>query len=155
MAPHPALSPRCGTGNVKGTGRGIQGTAIELGGVASWGLLPLPARNEWGEGWGERNPNKNGPSKSVSGLKARRQWTLLRLGRGVCFSLALAMSIHGIPTGAQPNPPPTRSARNRAAAVASRELARQLADSFDAGDVYISASGPRKLRRLAGVVLVK
>src|SRR5437667_5844385 len=61
MAPPPALSPRCGTGNVKGTGRGIQGTAIELSGVASWGLLPLPARNEWGEGWGEGNPNKNGP----------------------------------------------------------------------------------------------
>src|SRR6266516_2932984 len=36
-------------------------TAIELSGVASWGLLPLPARNEWGEGWGEGNPNKNGP----------------------------------------------------------------------------------------------
>src|SRR5436189_4084738 len=36
-------------------------TAIELSGVASWGLLPLPARNEWGEGWGEGNSNKNGP----------------------------------------------------------------------------------------------
>src|SRR5262249_55842117 len=32
-------------------------TAIELRGIATSALLPLPARNEWGEG----NPNKNGP----------------------------------------------------------------------------------------------
>src|SRR2546426_8869417 len=57
MAPHPTLSPRCCTGNVNGAGRGIKGTAVELSGIASSGLLPLPARNEWGEG----NPNKNGP----------------------------------------------------------------------------------------------
>src|SRR2546422_5888134 len=61
MALHPTLSPPSCPGNVNGAGRGIQGTAIELSSVASWGFLPLPARNEWGEGWGEGNPNKNGP----------------------------------------------------------------------------------------------
>src|SRR5216117_3227892 len=55
------LSPRCCIGNVNGAGRGIKGTAIELRGIAASGLLPLPARNEWGEGRGEGNPNKNGP----------------------------------------------------------------------------------------------
>src|SRR5213596_2100727 len=35
--------------------------AIELSGLAASGLLPLPARNEWGEGRGEGNPIKNGP----------------------------------------------------------------------------------------------
>src|SRR5438128_2120422 len=61
MAPHPTLSPRCCTGNVNGAGRGIKGTAVELSGIAASGLLPLPARNGWGEGRGEGNPNKNGP----------------------------------------------------------------------------------------------
>src|SRR5881296_1554593 len=32
-------------------------TAVELSGIVASGVLPLPARNEWGEG----NPNKNGP----------------------------------------------------------------------------------------------
>src|SRR5438093_21283 len=43
-------------------GGGVGPTAIELSGIAASGLLPLPARNEWREGWGEGNPNKKRPS---------------------------------------------------------------------------------------------
>src|SRR5205809_6473648 len=55
MAPHPALSPRCWTGNVNGVGRGIKGTAIELrnrtGGAARNSPSP-PHKGRRGSGRG-------------------------------------------------------------------------------------------------------
>src|SRR5437667_11388121 len=116
MAPPPALSPRCGTGNVKGTGRGIQGTAIELSGVASWGLLPLPARNEWGEGWGEGNPNKNGPPLpdpllplwggegeflAASPVLFLNSTAVGIQGEGPCFFHTLRKSLHRVRSSAE------------------------------------------------------
>src|SRR6266851_6678374 len=58
--------------------RGEEGTAIELSvGTPSVGR-PLPARNEWGEGWGEGKSNKNatplpGPLLLLRRKRGRRE----------------------------------------------------------------------------------
>jgi hypothetical protein len=44
------------------TGREGEGTAIEFNDVARVNLLPLPARNERGEGWGEGKIEQKSPS---------------------------------------------------------------------------------------------
>ncbi len=76
-------------------------------------------------------------------------WRASWFALAVCWSSVLAVS------GAPQNPLPVRSARSGLARVPARELARQLADSIDAGDAYLTPSGPHTLRRLAGVVVVR
>src|SRR5712692_6745390 len=44
------------------TGGAGQGSAIELSDAARVNLLPLPARNERGEGWGEGKLEQKSPS---------------------------------------------------------------------------------------------
>src|SRR5438552_3374145 len=79
----------------------------------------------------------------------------VQLWRASRFGLALFWSSLGAVSGAPQNPPPVHPVRTRLARVPARELARQLADSIDTGDAYVTPSGPRALRRLAGVVVVK
>jgi uncharacterized repeat protein (TIGR01451 family) len=56
---------------------------------------------------------------------------------------------------AQPARPATDGVAPASARVSARELARQLAESIDAGDAYPTSGGPRSLRRLPGAMAIK
>src|SRR5688572_24799289 len=68
----------------------------------------------------------------------------------VYMQLALLLTA----TVALAQPLPASVGRGRTSPPPARETARQLAESIDVGDGYSTAAGKRKLRRLAGVVVV-
>jgi uncharacterized repeat protein (TIGR01451 family) len=77
-----------------------------------------------------------------------------RFGIAVLLEVSLG-GLLAMPSVAQQAAPVRVRAVQGAPRVPDRELARQLAESIEAGDAYATPTGPRKLRRLVGAMAVK